>query len=195
MAVVREAESSAEAVTRLERLDLCHERTEKENCSEVQDPSKAMPNEQESATNAGPAQIYSHRVVEISTCVYTGDDGWQQVTRKEKRKKSRRSGERTGGPTAEDEHPSCVSCLTGDFGIQNVLLQMGLKLLTPDGVRIRHLSTFGLKCASCFKVTRRVRSLSPSMTSCMTTILLPCRRRWFSATAAETPRSTKCVWR
>ena len=115
--------------------------------------------------------LFSLRCTNIDAC--TGDDGWQQVTRKEKRKKSKRSSaERKGGPMEEDQQPSCVSCLTGDFGIQNVLLQMGLKLLTPEGVRIRHLSTFGLKCASCFKVIRRVRSSSPAMTSRMTTI--PC---------------------
>lgn len=34
---------------------------------------------------------------------------------------------------------SSVGCLTADFAMQNVILQMGLRLLTVDGVQIREL--------------------------------------------------------
>lgn len=44
---------------------------------------------------------------------------------------------------------STVAILTADFAMQNVILQMGLKLLTPDGRRIRRLSRWTLRCTAC----------------------------------------------
>ena len=35
---------------------------------------------------------------------------------------------------------SSVACATGDFAMQNVILQMGLRLLSPNGVHVREMS-------------------------------------------------------
>lgn len=48
---------------------------------------------------------------------------------------------------------SSVACITSDFAMQNVLLQMGLRLLAPGGIQIRELHRWVLKCHACFKVT------------------------------------------
>ncbi|GFP79508.1 RNA-binding protein nob1 [Phtheirospermum japonicum] len=48
---------------------------------------------------------------------------------------------------------SSVACVTTDFAMQNVLLQMGLRLLAPGGMQIRELHRWVLKCHACFKVT------------------------------------------
>lgn len=40
---------------------------------------------------------------------------------------------------------------------QNVILQMGLRLLTPDGVRIEHAQSFAFRCDACFFITLQVR--------------------------------------
>lgn len=48
---------------------------------------------------------------------------------------------------------SCVACITTDFGMQNVMAQMGLRLLAVDGrtmFRIRH---WALGCFGCGQVT------------------------------------------
>eukprot|EP00775_Hariotina_reticulata_P013406 gene13406-13534_t len=42
---------------------------------------------------------------------------------------------------------------------QNVLLQMGLRLLTRDGRRIARLSRYALRCSACFTVTREAGRL------------------------------------
>lgn len=47
-----------------------------------------------------------------------------------------------------------VSISTADFAMQNVILQLGLKLVSPDGRRIRRISRFALRCSACFKVTK-----------------------------------------
>jgi len=38
---------------------------------------------------------------------------------------------------------SSIACATGDFAMQNVILQMGLRLLSPTGIHVRELSRFG----------------------------------------------------
>lgn len=39
---------------------------------------------------------------------------------------------------------SSVACITGDFAMQNVILQMGLRLLAPGGMQIRQLNRYTL---------------------------------------------------
>ncbi|EPS69113.1 hypothetical protein M569_05652, partial [Genlisea aurea] len=58
---------------------------------------------------------------------------------------------------------SSVACITTDFAMQNVILQMGLRLLAPGGMQIRELHRWVLKCHACFKVTTEVgRIFCPS---------------------------------
>ncbi|GAB4823751.1 hypothetical protein N2152v2_010797 [Parachlorella kessleri] len=54
---------------------------------------------------------------------------------------------------------SAVCSVTADFAMQNVLLQMGLRLVTPDGRRVSQLSRWVLRCAACFAVTKEMGRL------------------------------------
>lgn len=47
-----------------------------------------------------------------------------------------------------------VACLTTDFSMQNVLLQMGIRVLSVDGLLVRTVKCFALRCSSCGKVER-----------------------------------------
>lgn len=49
---------------------------------------------------------------------------------------------------------SSVCIATADFAMQNVILQMGLRLVAPDGRQIRRISKWVLRCSACFKVTK-----------------------------------------
>jgi len=66
----------------------------------------------------------------------------------------------SGGENDEDddgceiELESCVSSVTADFAMQNVILQMGMKLVAPDGMRIEHLRRWVLRCHACEEITR-----------------------------------------
>ncbi|KAL9104577.1 MAG: hypothetical protein Q9163_000499 [Psora crenata] len=44
-----------------------------------------------------------------------------------------------------------VACITTDFAMQNVLLQIGLNLLSPSLQRIRNIRTYILRCHACFQ--------------------------------------------
>ncbi|QDZ24007.1 RNA-binding NOB1-like protein [Chloropicon primus] len=59
------------------------------------------------------------------------------------------------------EVKSPVVSLTGDFAMQNVLLQMGLQVAGPkDGMLIREAKKFGLRCHACGYSTDNPQSLS-----------------------------------
>ncbi|KAI9807239.1 MAG: hypothetical protein M1825_005957 [Sarcosagium campestre] len=47
-----------------------------------------------------------------------------------------------------------VATITTDFAMQNVMLQMGLNLMSTSLQRIRHLKTFILRCHGCFQKTK-----------------------------------------
>ena len=49
---------------------------------------------------------------------------------------------------------SNVSCVTADFAMQNVMLQMGLRVVAPGGLAISRLSRHVLRCSACFLVTK-----------------------------------------
>ena len=52
------------------------------------------------------------------------------------------------GPTPQQR----AACTTTDFAMQNVLLQMGMILLSIDGMQIRRLKSWVLRCGACFKI-------------------------------------------
>ena len=47
--------------------------------------------------------------------------------------------------------PPSVACMTADFAMQNVLLQMNLGLVDIDGRRISSVKNWVLRCHACFK--------------------------------------------
>uniref|UniRef100_J3L8X5 Nin one binding (NOB1) Zn-ribbon-like domain-containing protein n=2 Tax=Oryza brachyantha TaxID=4533 RepID=J3L8X5_ORYBR len=51
---------------------------------------------------------------------------------------------------------STVACITSDYAMQNVILQIGLRLLAPGGMQIRQLHRWVLRCHACSKVTQEV---------------------------------------
>ncbi|KAJ3334161.1 Nin1 binding protein [Blyttiomyces sp. JEL0837] len=46
-----------------------------------------------------------------------------------------------------------VACMTSDFAMQNVLLQMNLRILSADGLLITRLKSWVLRCHACYKTT------------------------------------------
>ena len=52
------------------------------------------------------------------------------------------------GPKKEER----CACATTDFAMQNVLLQMGLKLISLDGVAIRRTKSWVTRCGACYAV-------------------------------------------
>ena len=47
-----------------------------------------------------------------------------------------------------------VGCATTDFAMQNLLLQIGLHVISVDGMVIKYAKTYVLKCRACFTVVK-----------------------------------------
>ena len=63
------------------------------------------------------------------------------------------NGENNQAKKASGPHLSQrAACATTDFAMQNVLLQMNLILLSTEGMRIRRLKTWVMRCGACFKI-------------------------------------------
>eukprot|EP00339_Tiarina_fusa_P021681 CAMPEP_0117066362 /NCGR_PEP_ID=MMETSP0472-20121206/46414_1 /TAXON_ID=693140 ORGANISM="Tiarina fusus, Strain LIS" /NCGR_SAMPLE_ID=MMETSP0472 /ASSEMBLY_ACC=CAM_ASM_000603 /LENGTH=645 /DNA_ID=CAMNT_0004787399 /DNA_START=125 /DNA_END=2062 /DNA_ORIENTATION=+ len=61
------------------------------------------------------------------------------------------NGDGTRGPVGPPKS-SRTACTTTDFAMQNVLLQMGMALLSVDGVQIRRVKSWVHRCGACFKI-------------------------------------------
>ena len=72
--------------------------------------------------------------------------------------------------------PSPVCLVTADFAMQNVALQMGLRLVAPGGLQIRRLSRWALRCGACFKVCQVLPAPLSSRTASKQTAA--CKRQW-----------------
>jgi len=51
-----------------------------------------------------------------------------------------------------------AGCMTADFAMQNVLLQMHLDLVSVDGRRIQQVRNYVLRCHACFKCVSTIDS-------------------------------------
>ena len=64
---------------------------------------------------------------------------------------------------AQKKKRMTVACMTGDFAVQNVLLQMGLNLVASDGTRIERVKSWVLRCHACFRICKyNERKFCPS---------------------------------
>lgn len=52
-----------------------------------------------------------------------------------------------------------VACITTDYSMQNVLLQVGLRLLSADGMLIKRVKQWILKCIACFATSTEMERL------------------------------------
>ncbi|KAK7545058.1 Nin one binding Zn-ribbon like-domain-containing protein [Phyllosticta citribraziliensis] len=100
-------------------------------------------------------------------------DGW--ITPGNIKRKQQEDDSAGAGSGAEPRHMQ-AAIMTTDFAMQNVILQMGLNLLSPALQRIKHVKSYVLRCYACFLTTKQMdkqfcpRCGKPSLTrvSCST---------------------------
>lgn len=59
----------------------------------------------------------------------------------------------TGDEQVIDEMQIQVGCMTSDFSMQNVLMQIGIAVLSVDGLLIKKPRSYVLKCITCSRIT------------------------------------------
>lgn len=64
----------------------------------------------------------------------------------------------------KEREPLRIGCMTADFAMQNVLLQMGLNLVGLEGKRIEKVKSWVLRCHACFKCVFSISSWMQNFT-------------------------------
>ena len=80
------------------------------------------------------------------------DEGWLTPETFDRTLESLQLGAETGDDATEQ---SPVGCMTADFSMQNVLLQMSLRLVAVNGLRIRRVQRWAHQCHACYAVSYR----------------------------------------
>ncbi|KNC86943.1 hypothetical protein SARC_00894 [Sphaeroforma arctica JP610] len=79
------------------------------------------------------------------------DDGWITPTNFHK---AAAGSDLNATKSAGEENK--VGCMTTDYAMQNVLLQMNMSVISVDGMVIKRAKSFVLRCHACFKVTSQM---------------------------------------
>lgn len=82
---------------------------------------------------------------EFSEDDLSDDDGWVTQELLQKHLGLLR-GHQSNPESSQLNVDAAVSCMTADFSMQNVLLQMGLEVLSPDGRKIKTVKIWALLC-------------------------------------------------
>ncbi|KAI2653358.1 RNA-binding protein NOB1 [Labeo rohita] len=86
-----------------------------------------------------------------------GDDGGGWITPSNIKQVQMDAG--NWGPTADVK----VGCVTTDFAMQNVLIQIGLHVLSVNGMLVKNTRNYILRCHACFKTTTNMnKSFCPN---------------------------------
>lgn len=135
------------------------------------DPSDALPSNdlsnlslQDNPQLPTPASTPNHSGTPLATPAFedpdSEDDGegeWitpDNVAAKKAQEIFPSSSSRNKGK-GKSQGPLSVACMTADYAMQNVLLQMGLNLVGVEGKRITTVKSWVLRCHACFKYVDR----------------------------------------
>uniref|UniRef100_D8PS63 20S-pre-rRNA D-site endonuclease NOB1 n=1 Tax=Schizophyllum commune (strain H4-8 / FGSC 9210) TaxID=578458 RepID=D8PS63_SCHCM len=94
----------------------------------------------------------------------------------------------SGEQEPQTDEKVLAGCMTADFAMQNVILQMGLSLVGVEGKRIARVKSWVLRCHACFKICKdQSKKFCPS---CGNPTLL---RASVTVSAPDTPTSTPAM--
>jgi len=76
------------------------------------------------------------------------DDGWITPANI---KAAKKQGGAVGNSCYDDPEDTelAAACATGDFSMQNVLLKLGIPVISRDGMRVSQVRSWALRCATC----------------------------------------------
>lgn len=100
-----------------------------------------------------PGNVAQHKAQDLGLVPEAAgaDDGFTTVGKGGKRQRKNKNRSAAMAHAAAAPRHIEVACMTGDYAVQNVLLQMGLELVGQGGQRINQVKSWILRCHACFK--------------------------------------------
>ena len=144
-------------IRRAKRAERQREAAEKEAAEKASSDSREVPNATATetvATETATSVADLNAAADASAAFFRGDE--IAVATDEVESEDDEDEEDAGSSEEEEEDfESTVVSATGDYAMQNVILQMGLRLTTPDGMRVSELRRWVLRCHACGDVTKQ----------------------------------------
>ena len=109
--------------------------------------------EEASARAAAAEAAAAHRAA-LGLAGDAASDEAETEEEEEEEESEEEAGASDAAAAADDANPSTVCLVTADFPMQNVALQMGLRIVAPDGLRVKTLGCWAARCDACKGVTR-----------------------------------------
>ncbi|KLO16357.1 hypothetical protein SCHPADRAFT_926597 [Schizopora paradoxa] len=95
--------------------------------------------------------LYKSQALEL---VPSADISDPFITVSKKSKNRRRNNGKQADLTPQIPEKIVAGCMTADFAMQNVILQMGLNLVGMEGKRIQKVKNWVLRCHACYKICK-----------------------------------------
>jgi len=94
------------------------------------------------------SQASEEQISDESSDEQDDDEGWITPGNI---KEAKRQGGNIGNSTYDDPEDTelAAACATGDFSMQNVLLKLGIPVISRDGMRVKQVRSWALRCATC----------------------------------------------
>ncbi|EEB08385.1 ribosome biogenesis protein Nob1 [Schizosaccharomyces japonicus yFS275] len=132
-----EAKEVAATTEKLEQLNLSNEKSESDNSNAAVEPKEQEPS--------------VDQVEEEDEGDDDDEEGWITPSNLKKVRAREAEADSVAKPVNMK-----VACITTDFAMQNVLLQIGLNLVSADGLKIQKVKQFVLRCHGCFAIERNM---------------------------------------
>ena len=132
-----------------EQLSQDDDLVESTSALQILDPPHEGCNQQESSETEHVLDAKND--AELSDAESSGSEGW--ITPSNLKKQQAKDMDASTMAIAENKVMQ-VATITTDFAMQNVLLQMGLNLLSPSIQQVRHIKSYILRCHACFQKTK-----------------------------------------
>lgn len=145
--------SSAEGIVRSEQ-SLSQPQVALKGENDAAEPEQASHAEQAHPNMATCSAHLDSETASDSASDDSADDQDQLSSHADSDEDASGSGDEEGQTEEASPSQSSVASVTADFAMQNVILQMGLRLVAPNGMRIRKLTRWVLRCSACFKITK-----------------------------------------
>ncbi|TDL29818.1 hypothetical protein BD410DRAFT_709650 [Rickenella mellea] len=117
-----------------------------------EDPSDSDDGEGDWITPENVAVHKSHALNLLPSSNSMSDSFTVVSSKTKKRNNKRRANAESQG--VNDGEQIGAGCMTADFAMQNVLLQLGLNLVGVEGKRIQRVKNWVLRCHACFKICK-----------------------------------------
>lgn len=110
------------------------------------------PSNVDTCKSSGQNMLNSQAFENVDASSGAGSTEFKVVSSGSKKKRNKNKKNAGGEGEQAESRPFNVACMTTDYAMQNVMVQMGLQVISTDCRLIRQVKQWVLRCGACFQV-------------------------------------------